>query len=736
MTFLFPSLALLGTLLVLVPLGVHLISRRRRKRIQWSAMEFLLESSRRNRNRSRLEELLLLIMRMLAVALAGLLAAVPQLPQQLSGWFTGQNAKHLVILDDSYSMTELVQGDSPWNSASAALTRLLNQTKQQAGTVHLLRYSDPISKHETKEISSLNEYTGLPSKLAVSATEALLHAKQWLSTNSESNGKYFVTVLSDFRRRDHSDNMDLQSAIESVSASAKDCLLAHCAPEYESHDNRSILELSLLPGPRATGVEANAQVVVANRSEKPASKQTVTINQNGSLLTSLEMGPFQPGEEIARSFPLLFKESGPQVLSARLPDDSLAEDNYASLCLEVPPSRPVLVLTGSPDSSEALAYTAALAPHPSVSTGWQSTVLSSKSFDGSTDLSQYAVLFLLDIGQLNRRATESIFDYVQQGGGVFLALGPNTDPGYFNTKWYESVPGMMPGALDLPTQAEAYDPNVSLLSVSDHSALRVLSGARNGFLPLIRVNRFYGLKSENRIQPVSTGDESKNKRDADLKVLLQLPTGEPLLSECRVGRGRIMTMFTTVAKSDQEKAWSNLATLPVFPVLVNEFASWLSQSKSEPISIPVGSLPKLSPSWQAWRLEEQADDLSWRTLREESTQHALPIVEPGSYQITQLSSRKKLTGDFLFATNTDPSEGELAAVSLPELREQFGEVCKVLPADEIFIADEQGRSWASSYGLTIALLALLILERILAMRCSHLAAIPSKSAAVVPRRKA
>ncbi len=726
MTFLFPSLALLGAMLVLVPLVVHLISRRRRKRIRWSAMEFLLESSKRNRNRSRLEELLLLLMRMLAIGIAGLLAAVPQLPEQLSGWFTGEGAKHLVILDDSYSMSEQIEGDSPWGAASAAINRLLDQSTKQGGVVHLIKYSGPLSKESVDDVSSLNEYVDTPSKLAVSATDSLLLAKQWLETNGDSQGSYYVTMLSDFRRHDHADDADFQAAVESLAASAKDCLLASCATIEEPHDNRSLVELKLLPGPRAVDVEARAQVTVANRSDQATGEISIEINHNNSLLTSVELGPFQPGEVLTRTFPLLFKEAGVQVLGAQLPDDSISDDNRQLICVDIPAVREVLVLDGS-NSPEAIAYAAALAPHPSITTGWQATVVSLNSFDASTDLSRYAAIFILDPTRLNRRATESIQQYVQQGGGLFIALGPNADPSYFNSNWFQGDPQLMPNALDLPTQAETYDSATSFLQVSDHPSLRVLLGQRNGFLPLIRVNRFYGLQLSNQLRTVSNTSLSPTRPATQSETLLRLPTGEPLLVEHAVENGRVMAMLTMVTKPNDEAAWSNLATLPIFPVMVNEFASWLCQTQTDPIGITVGSLPASVSTWEAWRVDERAEDSAWQTLREESAGEADVMVVPGAYRVSQLGGGNQASKSVLFAANTDPAEGELEAIPLGDLRDMFGEVAEVLPVDEVFITDEEGRSWETAYMVALGLLALLILERILAMRCSHLAAVPGKS---------
>ena len=60
-----------------IPIIIHLIFRQRYRRIDWAAMDFLLAAIRRTRRRLRLENLLLLILRVLAVILMVLAVAVP-----------------------------------------------------------------------------------------------------------------------------------------------------------------------------------------------------------------------------------------------------------------------------------------------------------------------------------------------------------------------------------------------------------------------------------------------------------------------------------------------------------------------------------------------------------------------------------------------------------------------------------------------------------------------------------
>src|SRR6267378_4073913 len=92
-----------GGALVSSPILIHLINRMRFKRIRWAAMEFLLKSQKRNRRRLILEQLLLLMLRCLLVLLAVLLVSRYLFSFAL---FEPQNTLHVVVLDDSLSMSD------------------------------------------------------------------------------------------------------------------------------------------------------------------------------------------------------------------------------------------------------------------------------------------------------------------------------------------------------------------------------------------------------------------------------------------------------------------------------------------------------------------------------------------------------------------------------------------------------------------------------------------------------
>jgi hypothetical protein len=139
----FVNLGLLfGLLILAVPILIHLINLMRHRRIQWAAMEFLLASQKKNNTWIKLKELLLLLLRLAAIAAVVLMLAQPLLQNQWSRLLGGTRTHHIVLLDDSFSMSDRWSNTSAFTEAKQAVERSRRVARQStAQTLTLLRFS-------------------------------------------------------------------------------------------------------------------------------------------------------------------------------------------------------------------------------------------------------------------------------------------------------------------------------------------------------------------------------------------------------------------------------------------------------------------------------------------------------------------------------------------------------------------------------------------------------------------
>src|SRR5262245_47260932 len=103
MSFLNPIL-LGGLLAISVPIIIHLLNRRRFQTVVWAAMRFIQASVEKNQKRMRIEDLILLALRCLLVALLALALARPAILSDASDMFGQSKVTAVIILDHSRSM--------------------------------------------------------------------------------------------------------------------------------------------------------------------------------------------------------------------------------------------------------------------------------------------------------------------------------------------------------------------------------------------------------------------------------------------------------------------------------------------------------------------------------------------------------------------------------------------------------------------------------------------------------
>src|SRR5215475_389141 len=128
LSFLYPISIAIAAGLVALPVLIHLINLMRQRKIEWAAMEFLLASQRRNSTWVLLKQLLLLLLRMAAIAAAILMVTQPK---TRIGLFGGQRQHNIVLLDDSFSMSDRWAGTNAFDEAKSVILRLGKQAAEQ-----------------------------------------------------------------------------------------------------------------------------------------------------------------------------------------------------------------------------------------------------------------------------------------------------------------------------------------------------------------------------------------------------------------------------------------------------------------------------------------------------------------------------------------------------------------------------------------------------------------------------
>ena len=124
MTFLNPLL-LFGVGAIAAPIIIHMLMNRRMKPVVWAAMRFLKVTLDRNRRKMNIEDILLLVLRCLILALLAFALARPSLREGGIGVPGGDEAA-IILLDNSGSMSTSDGTVSRFEKAQKAAGQILD----------------------------------------------------------------------------------------------------------------------------------------------------------------------------------------------------------------------------------------------------------------------------------------------------------------------------------------------------------------------------------------------------------------------------------------------------------------------------------------------------------------------------------------------------------------------------------------------------------------------------------
>lgn len=636
MQFLFPTLTW-GFLLVLLPVLIHLINRLRHQRVQWAAMQFLMASYKKHQRWVWLKQLLLLVMRMLIVAaVVAMLAHLVTQDQWLS-WFGGQTTHHIVLLDDSLSMSDRSQGGvSAFDRARDSLRQLVNAALQsgQPQKLTVLRYSraaraaqlanstkpvneTPETNPDGKNGSTRHEGTVtsladvlaapvnaaleqailgdgsaagplIPTDLAVGLEPALDVVGQLLGTANKD--RCVLHVLSDFRQPEWEKPDAIQERLHRLSRQKTEIHLIRCAADADP--NLAVVSLHPDVGTQAAGVPLFMNVAIKNFGDTAAERVALKVrsvlhptgpsgvesNAQSSELPGVIIDRIEPGETVTRQFQVFFPTPGEHTVEVQLPNDALRSDNVRWCVLPLKPSETALVIDGDPSNKASFYLETIFQPGNRAKTGVTPNVQPASYLRDVSpeELASYQAIYLLNIPPLDDRSETNLQQYLQQGGGVAVFLGPQQNPAWF-TKAFEK--GWFPAPLDRlkPVEATA-DSDAGQLQFGNHPIFRALTGQENPFAASIRVEQYLSVPARWQAEP-----------DSGVEVLARLRNGSPLVIERSVGAGHCVTFLTSLAPE-----WNNWAMEPSFVVVALQLHAYLTATQRPAVDHLVGQ----SFTWQ------------------------------------------------------------------------------------------------------------------------------------------
>ncbi len=578
--FLNPALIAIGLPLLALPIIIHLINLMRHRRIQWAAMEFLLAAYKKSKTWVILKQLLLLLMRIAAVAAIMFIVAQPILQGGLD-FLGGEVTHHIVLLDDSYSMADVHGSETAYEIAKRGVLQIANKaaTARGAQEFTLLRFSEAVKEYPELETNSRRVAADFESTLepilgrheasqTAAGPEAALDALDKVLDEGRDE-KRIVYIVSDFRQNEWESADALKDKIARLQEQGVDVKLVRAVDK--ENENLTITSLAAVPGVRAAGVPIELQVTVKNNGKNVKRNVAVTLTEDGKERNGVTIGEIQPGGEESRTFTVFYQSAGPHWVEARLPTDEVETDNHRYWSIDLPLEIPVLICDEDPDSAASFYLDIPLnARADELATGI-TTQIEHPRYLSDNDLSKFQSIYLSNFSRLEAQAIAALEEYVRNGGGVAFFLGNNTQARWLNENLYRDGEGLFPVPIASKVEllADPTDRSPDMIPSPDHPVFRVFSISKNSFLNQVKVWEYWALQR---------GFQAKD----DL-VLCHLRNGAPLVVENRAfGSGRVVAFL--LAGDDSMTNWTNN---PSYVVSMMVLQSYLSKQRESSFEIGV-----------------------------------------------------------------------------------------------------------------------------------------------------
>ena len=413
---------------------------------------------------------------------------------------------HVVILDDSPSMADAGGPDQKtafdtgktlvWDKIAPAaaqsntpqsmeIIRLSDLTKPNPDPDEDKRKAKPevvnaASFHNLNsgQVEKLKSHLGelQPSAVRGNLLKGLQAAETLFAEQADTETLRVIHVVTDLRAIDWTqDGEVLKEKIGALTQNKVQVHLIDVAPPNRrktdrvprASDNVAIVEFRPLARVAAKNQPIEFEVRVKNFGAGEVSNVGLRFwrNGKGSVIASREIASLPPGQERREVVQVFSDQAGTateplkrfNVITAGLAfaeNGGLVADNFRHAVFEVEDSRRILVIEGRKDlrlqpEGDGF-YLRKLFSGPIDGVKW----VDGDVADLEKDLRSYACVYLLNVRDISPAAAAKLKEYVREGGGLAVFLGPNVDPKKYNTVLYEDGNGVFP--VPLPDKPQNY----------------------------------------------------------------------------------------------------------------------------------------------------------------------------------------------------------------------------------------------------------------------------------------
>jgi hypothetical protein len=605
-----------------IPVLLHLTQREKKQVVRFPSLMFVRRIPYQSVRRRKIQNWLLLAVRLTALALLIFAFARPLILSGDTPPAPGTGAREVVILvDTSYSMG---YGDR-WERARASAHNEISKLQpSDRGSVVLFASGAEIALRSTAEQEALTAAvaTAKPGAAATRYAPALKVAGSIL--NESTLPRREVILISDFQRGGWRG--------EEGARLPKGAILTPLPIQgVADRPNVTVTGVTLARSTFSNQERVAITAGVINRSERPVNGATVALEVSGLPVASKPL-TIEPSGAASVTFDPVTISSKNMRATVRSSDDALAIDNTFNFVLS--PTQPVRVAVvdrGGPGPTLYLSRALAIGDAPRFE-----TVTREPDALSDEDLRKSAAVVLNDVA-VSPPLARRLARYVEQGGGVFVITGSRAS-------WPQDG-DVLPASLGVMVDRTRGDAARVGAIEYGHPVFEPFRAPRSGDFSSARIYAYRNVSA------------LKNSQ-----VLARFDAGAPAVIERRVGTGRVMLWASTV-----DTTWSDLPIKPVFLPFIHRTVEHLANYREARPWLTVGQV--LDPDVAAGPKAETVQRIvltpsGKRVPVEDEGTDVMELTEQGFYEIR---SSKADSEAGVVAANVDPAESDLTPIDPKEI---------------------------------------------------------------------
>jgi hypothetical protein len=524
----------LGLAAVAAPILVHLVRRTRARKIEFPALIFVRQVPQRTIRRRTLRNLILLLLRCLAILLIVLAFTRP--------FFTSRNAAKendsagatVILIDSSLSMRR----EQLFAAALQRAESIIDDQHDERLALMTFGNRYEVTSRFTADKTGLRSLLkSLNAGWEGTDYEQALRGAESLFSELKVGGPKRIVLISDFQ--------------------ATGWNQAHAT--FKLGNDIQLMTIDVggnnpPPNIAVTNVDAHGVVFgqkylqslavqVSNFSDNPRDRLAIDFQINDQTVEKREISLNARDVRVVEFTGFNLAE-GANRCAIEIASGDFAPDNkfYFTIRREVP-ARALIIESASRGRSDSFYLQNALGLNEELPFSF--TLKSAGAVDPS-GISEYALVILNDSGSLSSALGESIGRFVEAGGRLIISTGPRTDADSFNRSFHSIAPATLRDA----AQTKPGE-SVALTDVNfDHPIFEVFR--ESGRLAATHVFGYF--RSEPR--PNAT-------------VLARYEDGSAALIESNAGKGRVLLFTSTLGPT-----WNDLSLTPLYLPFVHQMVRY------------------------------------------------------------------------------------------------------------------------------------------------------------------